>query len=285
MMLLVDIGNSRIKLGWLDRENGAREVEPLAAAHDQLQTVQPWLRTLPRSPVVAVGVNVAGARVAQRVQDALGLPIAWVRSSACAGGVRNGYATPDQLGADRWLALIGLAGHAAQDLDAALPSATPRIPHMPLMLANYGTATTIDTLAPQDLDGTRRFIGGLILPGVNLMRSALAQHTAQLPLAQGAAAAFPTHTNDAIISGVCAAQAGAVMQQWRRVYVHFGRAPVVYVSGGDWPLVASTVQDAIRQVRTDLALAPDPVRIVASPILDGLAQMGQRIACHDPHER
>jgi len=48
MMLLVDVGNSRVKLGWLDRQSGARESEPLAVAHDQLQTqtVSAWLQTL-----------------------------------------------------------------------------------------------------------------------------------------------------------------------------------------------------------------------------------------------
>jgi len=280
MMLLVDIGNSRIKLGWLDRQTGAREVEPLAVAHDQLQTVQPWLRTLPHPPVAAVGANVAGAQAAQRVHEVLGLPVVWIRSSACAAGVRNGYITPAQLGADRWLALIGLAVCAARD--SAVPpaavasriSAAPMMSNTPLMLANYGTATTIDTLAPQDPDGVRRFIGGLILPGVSLMRFSLAQHTAQLPLAQGAVAAFPTQTDAAIVSGVCAAQVGALAQQWRRVYAHFGRAPVLYVSGGDWRLVASAVQDAIHHVQTDLALTPDPARFVASPILDGLALVG-----------
>jgi len=263
MMLLVDIGNSRVKLGWLDRASGARESEPLAIAHDQLQTVFAWLQGLPRAPVAAMGANVAGARLAARVQDALGLSVRWIASSACAGGVRNGYLSPSQLGADRWLALIGLAARAVHD------------PNTPLMLANYGTATTIDTLGPQGDDGTRLFIGGLILPGASLMRSALAQHTAHLPLAQGLASAFPVHTDQAIVSGVCAAQAGALVQQWRQVLAHCGRAPGLYVSGGNWHLLASTVQNALRQVQTDLALPPDRVRMVKSPVLDGLARLNQ----------
>jgi len=261
MMLLIDAGNSRIKLGWLDRERLAREPEPLAVGHDQLPAVQVWLQGLPRPPTAAMGANVAGASIAARVQDALGLPVRWVRASACAGGVRNGYTTPEQLGVDRWLALIGLAARAAHD------------PDTPLMLANYGTATTIDTLSPQGGDGVRGFIGGLILPGVHLMRSALARHTAQLPLAQGAAMAFPVNTDQAIVSGVLAAQTGALVQQWRRALAHFGRAPVVYASGGNWHGLASAVQDAIHQIQTDLLLPPSPVQMIQSPILDGLARL------------
>jgi len=260
MMLLVDIGNSRVKLGWLDR--GVRESEPLAVAHDQWHAIHTWRQGLPHAPVAAIGVNVAGAQLGQQLEDALGLPMRWLAGGTCAAGVRNAYTTPEQLGADRWLALIGLATHAVHD------------PETPLMLANYGTATTIDTLTPQHQDGTRCFIGGLILPGVNLMRSALAQHTAQLPLAQGAVTAFPIDTDAAIVSGVCAAQAGALVRQWRHVLAHFGRAPAVYVSGGNWHWVADAVQDAMTQIQTDLVLTPDSVRMLRVPVLDGLARVG-----------
>jgi len=260
MMLLIDAGNSRIKLGWLDRASGAREPEPLAFAHNQMQVVHEWRKTLPHPPVAAIGANVAGDLVAERLQTVLGLRIDWLRSSACAGGVRNGYANPGQLGVDRWLALIGLAARAQEHADAGAP----------LMLASYGTATTIDTLAPQDPDGTRCFIGGVILPGASLMRSSLAQHTANLPLAQGAAIAFPANTDQAIVSGVCAAQAGALVQQWRRTCIHFGCAPALYVSGGDWRQVARAVEDAMAQTCIDLGLGAAPVRIVRSPVLDGL---------------
>jgi len=262
MMLLVDIGNSRIKLGWLDRSNGTRELEPLAIAHDQLQTMRTWLSILPRTPTAAIGSNVASTVLAAQVQRVLGLSVDWICSCACAGDVRNGYRDPAQLGSDRWLALIGLAACATRNAST------------PLMLVNYGTATTIDTLAPQADDGTRRFVGGLILPGVNLMRTALARHTAKLPWAQGLTAAFPDNTDQAIVSGVCAAQAGAVVQQWRRAAVCFDHAPALYVSGGDWSLVSHTVQEAMQQAYADLALTPGPVRVVQSPILDGLAHLG-----------
>jgi len=262
MMLLIDAGNSRIKLGWLDRQSGAREPEPLAIAHDQVQAARDWVKRLSRAPLAAVGGNVAGAALAERLQAALGLPIHWIRASACAGGVRNGYATPSQLGADRWLALIGLAARAAHE------------PETPLMLASYGTATTIDALSPQGTDGVRTFVGGLILPGASLMRAALAQHTANLPLAQGAAIAFPTNTDQAIVSGVCAAQAGALAQQWRHAFTRFGRLPALYASGGDWRTLAHAVEAAITQTRADLGLLPAPIQTLTSPVLDGLARLG-----------
>jgi len=277
MMLLIDIGNSRIKLGWLDRETGAREVQPLAVAHAQQQEVHDWLRTLPRAPVAAMGVNVAGDTLAQRLQTALGLRVDWLRSSACAGGVRNGYANPGQLGVDRWLAMIGLAARTRQASTAQRAhgkSQRQANADTPLMLASFGTATTIDTLSPQEPDGMRRFIGGVILPGASLMRSSLARHTANLPLAQGAAVVFPASTDQAIISGVCAAQAGALVRQWRHAFTHFARVPALYVSGGDWQQVRDAVQDAMTQAYGDLGMQAEPIRTIHAPVLDGLAALG-----------
>jgi len=263
MMLLIDIGNSRIKLGWLDRNSGAREPQALAAAHDDWESIPAWLHTLPRTPVCAIGSNVADAQLAQRLHGLLGLPTHWVNGSTRAGNVHNGYANPAQLGADRWAALIGLTARATH------------LAHRPLLLANYGTATTIDTLSPQGDDGRRVFIGGLILPGAHLMRAALAQHTARLPLAHGVVTDFPTNTDQAIMSGVSAAQAGAVAQQWQRTQARFGRDPALYVSGGDWCLVSNAVQAAMRQVQNDL-VAAEPATVV-SPVLDGLAHLGKTL--------
>ena len=67
-------------------------------------------------------------------------------------GVRNGYAKPAQLGSDRWAALIA-AWHLVQ---------------RKCLVVDSGTATTIDTLS-----GQGEFVGGLILPGVELMQRSL----------------------------------------------------------------------------------------------------------------
>ncbi|WP_371820190.1 type III pantothenate kinase [Verticiella alkaliphila] len=159
-----------------------------------------WLQALPRSPVQALGVNVGGEAVARTLADALhavGCPVQWHTAQARTLGLVNGYREPRRLGADRWLSLVGLWAHPRH---RAVPGALPGT----RILATFGTATTVDTLTA---DG--RFAGGLILPGVQMMLDSLARGTAQLPLAGGAAADFPDHTDAAIMSGVLAAQTGA----------------------------------------------------------------------------
>ena len=191
MIVAVDIGNSRLKwsvhdgVDWTER--GALPTAESGALGD---VVAGWPGG---APVVAC--NVAGAKIesvlAERLRDKHQLH--WLRSSAFACGVRSSYAQPATLGADRWAALIG---------------ARTRIEDDALVIC-AGTATTID-----HLDARGVFRGGLILPGIDLMRSSLARNTAQLPLADGRFCAEPHSTVDAIVSGCLFAQLGAIERRF-----------------------------------------------------------------------
>lgn len=252
MIVLLDVGNSRIKLGWHHPAMG-REAAVHAMAFSPLaqlpEALRKWLSTLPVQPREARGVNVAGHVVAQLIEQALaeaGCPIQWILPTTEHLGVRNAYDKPAQLGADRWAALLGLAGHFHES-------------QAPLVLATFGTATTIDTLSPDKV-----FKGGLILPGPALMRQSLAQGTANLPLASGATTEYPTHTLQAIATGVVAAQAGAVWRQCDIAQKHFGAAPLLCVSGGGWPEVEAEVRRMLAGLK---------IEFIANPVLDGLARM------------
>ena len=59
------------------------------------------------------------------------------------------------------------------------------------------------------------FTGGLILPGIDLMRFVLHEHTGRLPLQEGRFVAAPRSTADAIETGCRHAQAGAVERMFR----------------------------------------------------------------------
>ena len=221
MLLLIDIGNTRIKwallqsdrllpawqlmqkldAGWLASGVVTHAALPaLAAAWLVAQTeAQSKVQNIAQISQVVIA-NVAGAEVAAQVADLLQrtflLPAGamhWFAASAAAAGVRNGYRQPTQLGCDRFASLI-----AARTL----------FPEQPLLVVTSGTATTIDALSA---DGT--FIGGLILPGLGLMATSLARHTAQLPQLGAAFAAppfFADHTDAAILSGCLTAQIGAI---------------------------------------------------------------------------
>ncbi|MEO8409595.1 MAG: type III pantothenate kinase [Propionivibrio sp.] len=192
--IAIDAGNTRIKWGVHDGSGWiaqgvlpTAEVAQLAELVGLADLVAGW----PAGARIVAG-NVAGDETGRRIAAALAPafpPVRWLRSSAQAGGVINGYEQPEQLGADRWAALIGARGLASRAC----------------LVVCAGTATTIDRLAA---DGA--FRGGVILPGVELMRAALARNTAQLPFADGEFRREPRTTADAIVSGCLHAQIGAI---------------------------------------------------------------------------
>src|SRR5690606_36750500 len=71
-------------------------------------------------------------------------PVQWASSTGQQLGVHNHYEPVSQLGADRWLAMLGLASHERQRRDFSSRRA---------ILATFGTATTIDTLMPRARQG------------------------------------------------------------------------------------------------------------------------------------
>lgn len=195
MIVCLDSGNTRIKWGLHD---GQAWLAQGAVAHADVAE----LATLPASwpsPEAIVLANVAGPQVLTRIRVALG---GWASSivevTPCKNshGIANLYDRPERLGVDRWCALIGAR----------------RISASPCVVVMAGTATTIDTL---DADGN--FLGGLILPGSELMRRSLARDTAGLPLAEGNYTAYPRCTEDAIVSGAIEAQQGAIERAYRRL--------------------------------------------------------------------
>lgn len=259
MTILIDAGNTRVKLGWAHAD-GSRETQVAAIAHDAIEKDLPaWLAAQPGCHDTAIGVNVAGSELGRRIERVLkdaGFAVTWMNSVAESLGLSNGYARPSQLGTDRWVAMVGLWAHPRHR------SAAARRPAQ--ILASFGTATTIDTISPQG-----RFEGGVILPGLRLMLTSLAAGTANLPLAGGAAVPFPSDTQQAIASGALAAQAGAVLRQMLIARERFADTALrLAVTGGAWP----EVEPELRRLLVQAGLETQPW-IMDNPVLDGLAML------------
>ena len=195
MILCIDSGNTRIKWGIHDGQEWLASGAMLHADASQLHQ----LTVVYPQPSRILLANVAGDRaktsIAQHLQ-AWRTPITEVKSGLKQGRVTNLYKTPEQLGVDRWCALIG----AWQLLRRAC------------VVVMAGTATTIDSL-----DDQGNFLGGLILPGSDLMRHSLTHGTADLGLSDGKYEDYPRVTHDAIFSGTIEAQVGAIERAFHRL--------------------------------------------------------------------
>ena len=236
MILAIDCGNTRVKWGMRDAHASAWRALGAVALADITRLGENW-SALPAPSRILVA-NVAGepARAAlSAVLSRFGAEPVWIRAQAAQCGVTNGYADPGQLGADRWAALVG-----AWQLQRGA-----------CLVVNAGTATTVDMLSSAGV-----FRGGIILPGVDLMKRALAGNTAGLPLAAGRFADEPQCTADAIESGCLHAQAGAI----ERMFARLEPGAVCLLSGGNAGRV--------------LPVLNIPARAVDNLALEGLVRMG-----------
>jgi len=208
MIVCLDSGNSRIKWGVHD---GREWLAQGAVAHDECGLLASLATDWPMPQKVMLA-NVAGSEAAATIRQHLaGWSAAFVevKSALSGGGVTNLYQHPEQLGVDRWCAMVG-ARSVTQNA---------------CIVVMAGTATTIDML---DADGN--FLGGLILPGSGLMLRSLARGTAGLPFAAGHYSPHPRCTDDAIVSGAIEAQAGAI----ERLYFRYkDRELACLLSGGN----------------------------------------------------
>ena len=220
-MLVIDAGNSRIKWGLADSGGWLRrawlETADAAAIADAL-------KDLPAPGRIVVS-NVAGDGVRAALTQVLahyGVTPLWVRGRAQQCGVKSGYADPAQLGSDRWAGLI-----AAWHLHGKNSGAGRAC-----VVVNAGTTMTVDALSHEGV-----FLGGVIVPGLDLMRASLERGTAQLKLQQGAFYYFPDNTADAIMSGALNAAAGTIDRMLGYMAESGQGEALVVLSGGAAALI------------------------------------------------
>ncbi len=233
--LLLDVGNSRIKWAfvrssaWLQR--GVIDTADVGDLRQQFAALPPPDRIL--------ASNVAGVPAEQQIRGACAIwtcPVEFITAQAQQCGVRSGYTEPARLGSDRWAALIA----AWREVRAAC------------LVVNCGTATTVDALA-----ATGDFLGGLILPGVEMMQRSLVGGTAQLRAIGGSLRDFPRDTADAIYSGAIQATVGAIRQQYELLGI--AGAPCVLGGGAAGDIAARL---------------PLPLLRMDDMVLKGLQQIG-----------
>jgi type III pantothenate kinase len=245
-MLLVDIGNTRVKWATLISSG---ETTPQRAATYTDWTSDDWQRQLfgtSRFDSLLVS-TVAGSSTRQNLEIAAAHSgvddVRFVASSARAAGVSNAYPYPTLLGVDRWVAVIG-AWH---------------LKHGPCCVVDVGTAATLDVV-----DATGHHLGGLIVPGPALMvrslhasTSDLATHSAASP--SSAAARLADNTRDAIERGCRVALAALVDRTMADLAEQLKAGASLLMTGG-----------AAEEVRPYLR---SPAELVPDLVLRGLARL------------
>jgi len=226
MILLVDIGNTRIK--WALSRDGSLD-QQRAAAHATWTRADALAAFESIAPPARVLVsNVGGEPIAALIRDTArelwSLEPEFIHSTASAAGIRNAYSEPAKLGVDRWLAMIG--AYASEQ--------------RPICVVSIGTAATID-----GVDATGRHLGGLIIPGPDLMVDSLLHNTSDIArrTQNGSigTGVFANNTLGAIKQGAAHAAAALIERAVATMREQLGESPTLVISGGASSEVASAL--------------------------------------------
>ena len=250
MRLLVDAGNTRLK--WrLDGQGSVAIVHrgrPLNAL-----LFNAWARLEPPSSVMVA--SVAGRAVQESVLQQVAalwpnVPVRFLSSSKQCCGVRVAYQQPERFGVDRLAALV-----AARD----------RAGKRPLIVVDAGTAVTLDAL-----DAGGNHLGGMIMPGLRLLRESLLTGTENVGAGtthdevgssgeEVKGEVLQANTHAAVMAGVQCMLLGGVERSILEATRLLGGDVWLGLTGGDAEIIA-------RQLDLQYAWIPDLV-------LDGVALM------------
>ena len=222
--LLIDIGNSNLKWAlYQDGQLSATRSHPHRGVIAQSLAEQCWDSL--EQPTAIYMASVAEAGWSRQLEDWMearwGCAPLRIQSQASGLGVTNGYDDPAQLGVDRWLTLL------------AVRSVGPRA----ACIVDCGTALTVDLL-----DETGQHHGGVILPGLHLMREALLTRT-HIPRVESVpvSSLFSRDTATAVASAAINAAAGLIERSLRQAAELCGESPRLLLTGSDAEVIAAAL--------------------------------------------
>jgi len=219
MNLLLDIGNTRIK--WCVEQNEELGNES-AIIHQQtdfiLQIQSAWLEL--ETPSILAISSVTNKQIVDQL-TALAetlwptIKVLLAKSSDQGFSVTNAYPQANKLGVDRWLGLIALQHYYPGNS----------------CIIDCGTAITIDVINHQG-----RHLGGVICPGLQLMKQALSAGTEALGHSwKHYDVGLANATESAIYTGTLYAAAGLI----EKSIADFCSCQTIVLTGGDAELISS----------------------------------------------
>jgi type III pantothenate kinase len=240
MILVIDVGNTRLKWAWLT-STGLSDQQ--AVVHRDTKPAI-WTSALFKSgqtPSRVLVSNVAGPDMGKTLnrlaKKTFRVDAEFITAASEFQGLTNGYLDPSLLGADRWLALIGAWTKA----------------RTALCVVDAGTAVKVDSV-----DSGGHHQGGLIAPGIHMMREALMNKTSDIAKAASnsspsLAGVLANNTIAAVSRGAVFALAGMADRAAEVIEQSTGTTPKLFITGGDASMITGTMRSH-GQIVPDLVL-------------------------------
>lgn len=239
MRLVLDIGNSRLK--WLrhDVANGTGLVQPgISITHNKklknaLMCIQSELATTGGSKDVkqiSIGSVTADRKdISIMCKDLWGVAPTFVYATSEACGVKNSYTEPKKLGVDRWAAMVEAYSQAQSAV----------------CVFDLGSAFTIDAVCTKG-----QHLGGYILPGLSMMRSAVTRGTSEVIVDQGhfdqAKPLWGRSTTAAVNNGIIYTAVTLIQNAIKSFRFELKMPVEAFITGGDSVKVLPFVDDLVR---------------------------------------
>lgn len=220
LVLCIDVGNTRLKWGVCELADvsflrtgvidNIKNISPndLISFFSGLESMPVWISSVASCELVVC--------LSDWVKENWGLEINNVETHLKHYKALNGYQKTSDLGVDRWLAMVAVQYRLINNY----------------CVIDAGTAITIDVV-----DGNGNHIGGVIMPGKQLMLSSLFSETDRIAEDSGEFVMLADNTSDAVYSGVISCLVGGVDRVLSGVEKQNKKIRFV-VTGGDAALMS-----------------------------------------------
>jgi type III pantothenate kinase len=239
MILVIDVGNTRLKWAWLT-STGLSDQQAVVHRDAKAGIWTTALFDSGQKPSRVLVSNVAGPVMAKALtrlaKKKFRVNIEFVTAAREFHGLTNGYLDPTLLGADRWLALIGAWTRARSAL----------------CVVDAGTAVKVD-----GVDSNGLHLGGIIAPGIHMMREALMNKTSDIAKAAfnstpSLAGVLANNTIAGVSRGAVYALAGMADHAAEVISQGANTTPKLFITGGDASMITGSM-------RTHGEIVPDLV--------------------------
>ncbi len=234
MLLAIDIGNTNINLGLFKKNRLVSRYSIATHKKSYRKELGAIFKHHKIEDVIISSVVPQAAVILRKDLSRFFTPKPLLTGSSIMIPIINRYRKPRQVGQDRLVNTY----------------AAVRLYRAPAIVVDFGTAVTFDLVSRQ-----KEYLGGMILPGLRLSLSSLAEKTALLPSIklQKPREFIGRDTPNSMLSGIVYGFAALTQDMIRRIKDKIGRDAVVIFTGGDSALLAQYVK-GINRVDADLTL-------------------------------
>jgi type III pantothenate kinase len=222
MVLVIDVGNSRIKAAVFE-SNTLQELRVVVAEEVSIQ-VSKIIQKHPK--IKAIVLSSVGNSILDLLQEVAQTIPVYSISQQSIFPFRSAYATPTTLGVDRMVLALG---------------AVLQFPGQNRLVIDAGTCITYEYISSDDV-----YLGGAISPGIEMRYKALHAYTAKLPLLEKKYPEYPIGNSTAesmhvgVVQGVLHEIEGTIAAYEAQL----GKF-IIILTGGDAEFLAKRVKNTI----------------------------------------